>query len=169
MRQSVAIVILLALATGCGSTGSSNSGKSARPATTPQPRPVALKTPESSSTAPVTRVFPTPTIIPAAAYTASIRGRITDAATGAPLAGAGLKVGFTASRETRTDAFGRYHLSFPAGEPAPVIVNMNGYAGTLAMGKMRPHRSFTLNVKLRKLSAGGKPTLPPQPISFGSP
>ncbi len=172
----------LACLAGCG--GSSASPKSTprtaprhaaigtAPATAPPPvRPskgVATVGPHApSNTPPIPAPVKPVTVIPAAAYNATLHGTITDAKTHAPIVGAAVRVGST-NHVARSDASGRYVLHFPAAVPQPVEVRVQGYAEDLAMGAVAPHSHTRLDFRLTPLKAGA-PVVPPPPVSFGSP
>jgi hypothetical protein len=104
-------------------------------------------------------VIPTSTPIPTSAYTATIHGTISDAKTHSPLAGASISLG-DGKHQTHSNAFGDYRLAFPGGVPEAVSVVMNGYLGSLAMGKVQPHRSLKLNFKLYPRVSGQAPAPP---------
>lgn len=108
-----------------------------------------------------------PTAIPAADYTAIIRGRVTIAHSGAPVAGATITLGSNLRRAV-TNSAGRYHLSFPAGPSVPIVVAAKGTTGAIAAGALKAHSTITLNFKLNK-KAAGKPGLPVPPIIFKNP
>jgi len=111
---------------------------------------------------------PTPTPIPRTAFTAQIYGTVKDSKTGSPLAGAILTVGTGGAHVARTGPFGRYRLSFPAGIAAPVTVQMRGYTGGLAMGKVSAHKATKVDFQLNHITPG-KPVPPSAPGVFGSP
>jgi hypothetical protein len=111
--------------------------------------------------------FATPTPFPARAFTAVIHGTVTDQKTGSPIAGALISVGQLPRHVTRTNAFGRYRITFPAGPPVSVQVSAPGYAGALAMGALHPHRAFALNFRLPRETASN-PAAPPSPFMFGN-
>lgn len=105
------------------------------------------------------------TPISLAAYTALIYGKVVDAKTGSPISGAEVTAGRFSGR---TSAFGEYRFRFPAGVPAPVTVSATGYAGALAMGRLRPHQSTRVDFRLTRI-VPGKPAVPPPPTTFGQP
>src|SRR5438270_5555664 len=158
MRNLLSVVALSLLLAACG--GNSASAPTPLPtrnsvahilkvpSTTPPPirgkkghsrrtsgaAPAALPTSPSIS-------METPTPIPASAYTATISGRVADAQTKSPVAGA-LVVVENGARKARTNAFGRYSIAFPGGSTATVQVSMQGYAGELSIGKVQPHKKL---------------------------
>lgn len=109
--------------------------------------------------------YPTPTAIPGTAYTAILKGTVSDAKDNSPLAGAVVVVG-TGQRRVRTDSFGGYIVRFPAGPPVSVRVTMQGYQGQLAIGSIDPHKTMHLDFKLSKVASG---QAPPAPTLFGTP
>lgn len=181
-RLRHACLLSLAVLAGCGgssaapkSTPRTESGHAAigtAPATTPPPvhrlKGVATVGPHAppANLPPLAPVKPA-TVIPAAAYTATLHGTITDAKTHAPVVGAVVRVGST-HHVAKSDASGRYVLHFPAAALQPVEVNAHGYVEDLAMGTVAAHSHTTLNFRLAALKAG-VPVAPPLPVSFGSP
>jgi len=181
-RLRYVCLVSLACLAGCG--GSSASPKSTprtasghaaigtAPATTPPPvyplKGVATVGPHAppANLPPPTQVRPA-TVIPAAAYTATLHGIVTDAKTHAPVVGAVVRIGNTDHVAT-SDASGRYVLHFPAAVPQPVEVKVPGYTEDLAMGAVAPHSRTRLDFRLTPLKAG-VPVAPPPPVSFGSP
>jgi len=178
----VCLLSLAFLAGGCGgssaslkSTPRTASGHAAigtAPATTPPPvhrlKGVATVEPHAlPPTLPTLTPLKPATIIPAAAYTATLLGTITDAKSHAPVVGAVVRVGST-NHVAKSDASGRYVLHFPAAVPEPVEVSARGYAEDLAMGAVSAHSRTRLDFRLTQLKAG-VPVAPPPPISFGSP
>lgn len=115
---------------------------------------------------PTAKPAATPTAIPTRDYTAVVSGTVVSAKSGKPIAGALLAVG-RGPRRTRTNARGRYSLTFPAGVPAALSVAAKGYAGALAMGaKLKSHRSYRVDFKLNP-KAPGHAGLPSPPTIFG--
>lgn len=177
-----ACLFSLAVLAGCGgsnaaprSTPRTAPGHAAigtAPATTPPPvhrlKGVAPVGPHVPSTnLPAVPPVKSATVIPAAAYTATLHGTITDAKTHAPVVGAVVRVGNT-HHVAKSDASGRYVLHFPASALQPVEVNAHGYVEDLAMGAVAPHSHTTLDFRLAALKAG-VPVAPPLPVAFGSP
>ncbi len=177
-----ACLLSLAVLAGCGGssaspkstprTGSGHAAIGTAPATTPPPvhRLKGVATVEPHAPAPnlptLTPLKPA-TIIPAAAYTATLHGTITDAKSHAPVVGAVVRVGST-DHVAKSDASGRYVLHFPGAALQPVEVNAHGYVEDLAMGAVAPHSHTALDFRLAALKAG-VPVAPPLPVSFGNP
>jgi hypothetical protein len=142
----VCFVLLVAvLLGGCGSSSSK------APAPTSKPRAAAP--------------LPTFTPIPPGVYTAKVQGTVTDSKTGSPIPGVLISVG-GGTKTANTDAFGRYHVPFPAGHVAPLVVSITGFTSALAAGKLKPHETATLNFKLTPITKG-VPPVPPVPVHFG--
>jgi hypothetical protein len=176
---------LLALVT-LAACGGSNSAASDRPTTVPTnphqqvvvatlpkaptnkrlriPTPNPRVTPGILPTVPP---VPTATTIPASSYTAVVFGSVVDKKTNSPVAGALVTLG-NGQRSAKTSAYGGYRFTFPAGIAMPVTVSAPGYAGSLAMGMLRPRQSFKLDFKLTRV-VPGKVTVPPPPTTFGHP
>lgn len=187
MRYRLALGVLTISVTGCGFGSSSSKpaptatptvGTYSRVATIPQTTPPPVRNAgrgfKGRTHGPpvhpgvVRPVVPTPTPIPASAYSAQIFGRVTDIKTGRPLKGAIVTVGSGGRHVTRTGVHGRYRLAFPATLAIPVTVRLRGYTGALAMGRLAPHRSARVNFQLTHITPG-KPVPPPAPRVFGSP
>ncbi len=114
--------------------------------------------------------FPPPataTPFPARAYSALVRGTITDRKNGSPIAGAVVTVG-TNLRVVKTDGFGHYHVSFPVGAAVPIEVKAAGYTGALAMGAVYRRHTAVVNFSLNEKKPG-KPGIPVPPQLFGHP
>lgn len=194
MKQCIAMLFILALAAGCGSSSSQSGTPRTRGTSTPH-HPSAAGTPGHSGAVPQTTpprikssqhhptstkpahvgrlstVAPvplaTPTTIPSQAFTATLFGTITDAKTHSPLAGAIVKLG-AGGRERKSDGFGRYKIAFPGGPMLTVTVTMPGYAQALTIGRVSAHHSLRLNFQLSRIVAG-RPSAPPLPSVFGTP
>ncbi len=128
---------------------------------TPTPGPAG-----SHGKLPTVPPLPTATSIPAKAYTAVIFGTVTDKKSGSPIPGALVSV-VNSSHSKRTTSYGEFRFSFPSGVAAPVTVSAPGYAGALAMGKLRVHQKLRVNFQLVRI-VPGKPVVPPLPTIFGS-
>lgn len=116
---------------------------------------------------PYTR-YKAPTPIPARDFTAILHGKVTDAKTGSPVAGALVVVGQRPHHTTITNSFGQYRVTFPAGPDIVVQVTKQGFAGQLAMGRIKQHGSSRVNFKLAPTSVN-KPAAPSPPMVFGTP
>jgi hypothetical protein len=189
MRYLLTLTALGVCLAGCGTSSSSTSPHPtpsptphtlARVQKVPQTTPPPVKTKKGHQVVPANPrsqpkalptlqsvTFATPTPIPASDYTDVIQGTVTDSKTHTPLAGALITVG-TGNHVTRTDAFGKYRISFPAQVSVPVQVKMNGYASDLAEGRLGPHKTLTLNFKLSSIKPG-HPAAPTAPQVFGNP
>jgi hypothetical protein len=173
IRPLVALTLLVAVAAGCG--GSSHSASptptlGVRTETIPRTSPVPVETVKGLPTVnphttpvklPTTKpILATPVPIPASAYTARIYGRITDAKTHAPLAGAIVTVGTGRKHRAVTGPLGKYSLAFPKLATVAVTVNKKGYLGYLAVGKLHNHESYRLDVALQRRLPGAAPAPP---------
>lgn len=175
MRSRFLLAGVALVLAGCAGSKSSNghtlpTAAPTRPGAPAVVQPVPGMTPAKPGTfqkIPTQKPLPTPTVIPAAAYTDTIVGQVVDAKSRSPIAGATVLVGFHL-RRTKTDAFGRYSIPFPAGPAVPVLAQARGYSQGLAMGALPPHKRVTVNFKLHSLHSSGPP-VPPAPQSFGKP
>jgi Carboxypeptidase regulatory-like domain len=108
---------------------------------------------------------PTPTTIPASDFTSAVQGTVTDAKSHSPIPGALVLVQF-GLKSAKTNAFGQYHVAFPANATVSVETNAHGYGGGLAIGHLAPHRTATVNFKLNRVTKNG--VAPPElPMVFG--
>jgi hypothetical protein len=114
----------------------------------------------------ITKLLPTPTPFPTRAYSSVVWGTVRDARTHKPIAGATVTVA-NGQRSVKTDAQGRYRIGFPGGVYVPVTAKHVGYAESLAMGMMPPHKTFHKDFTLVRASKN-HPAPPPVPGSFGS-
>lgn len=155
-------VALFALGAGA-IAGCGGSGGASGPASTPNA--VGTLVTQSRPKGKVPTPAPTPTRIPASDFTATISGTVTEQKTGVPIAGAAVVVG-DRLRTAKTDAGGRYRISFPARATVAVTASKPGYAGALAIGTLPVNGRTTLNLRLIK-HRPGVPPVPPMPVQFG--
>ncbi len=182
MKKMMLIAVLPLLAACGGSTTSApRTSKTKLPAshvaTVPQTSPAPIRTSGSKTKTgqgvlkalptvrPVAQATRTP--IPLSDYTATIYGKITDAKTHTPIAGAVISEG-SSKQVVKSGPFGRYKISFPGNVTAPITVRAAGYLGTLAVGHIGAHVKYQLNVNLRR---AGKniANAPPPPTFFSHP
>jgi len=181
--KKLILIAALPLLAACGSSNTSapkshkNTAPAAHIATVPQTSPAPIKTSGSRTKTgkgvlkalptvrPVAQATRTP--IPLSAYTAVIFGKITDAKTHTPIAGAIISEG-ASKQVVKSGPFGGYKISFPGNATAPITVRAQGYLGTLAVGHVGTHVKYRLNVSLRR---AGKniANAPPPPTFFSHP
>lgn len=184
MRPYVPLLLLTSALAGCASSASGKPKpiRTARPvnivATVPMSTPVAVKhhtlkpyhgpkIKALPTVKPYTR-YKAPTPIPIRDFTAILQGKVTDAKTGSPVAGALVVVGQRPRHTTTTNSFGQYRVTFPAGPDIVVQVTKQGFAGQLAMGRIKQHGSSKVNFKLAPTSVKN-PAAPSPPMAFGTP
>lgn len=185
MRRLLPLILPLAALSGCAASAVSKptpvptSGIITRIGTIPPSSPVPVKGPKhkGKTKGQVLKALPTlkpvnnyvpPTPFPASAFTAVIHGTITDQKSRSPIAGAIITVGQRPRHVARTNAFGEYRVTFPAGPDVSVQVAAQGFAGTLAIGHLRKGESMKLNFHLARIK-GNTPAAPSPPQIFGTP
>ena len=154
---------------GCGGSSAAGEKQTAVPPTT---KPRVIKVPanpgkKGGKAVPILDAtpLPTPTRFPAASYNATLTGRVTDAKSKSPLAGAIVSIG-NGQRAVRTDGSGMYRTKIPSGAPVAVQVGINGYVEGLSMGQVKRGSTTTLNFALTRIEPG-QPPAPSPPGVFG--
>jgi hypothetical protein len=186
MRPYFPALLLTSLLAGCASSATAKPTPvpTGQPvgavATVPMSTPAPIKKPKGKAKSyhgPKLKKLPTvkpytsykaPTPIPARDFTAILHGKVTDAKTGSPVSGALVVVGQRPRHTTITNSFGQYRVTFPAGPDIVVQVTKHGFAGQLAMGRIKQHGSSTVDFKLAPTSVN-KPAAPSPPMTFGTP
>lgn len=183
MRRFLPLPLLLAALAGCSASASPKStpvptGRAiTRVETVPPSSPVSTsrvkrKTGRTHTLKALPTVkpiynYPTPTPFPPSAFTAVIRGTVTDEKSHSPIAGALITVGQHPRHLTRSNAFGDYRITFPVGPDVSVQVTAQGFAGNIAIGHLRKGEAIKLNFRLVPIT-GSSPAAPSPPMVFGS-
>lgn len=110
---------------------------------------------------------PKPYVWPASAYTAEIHGKIMNARTHAPIAGARVSIA-RGQKSAVSDSHGHYSIKFPVGGSVTVLVSKSGYISEPGIGMLTTGQSTLVNFSLQPATAKG--TGPPSfPVVIGKP
>lgn len=110
---------------------------------------------------------PKPYVWPASAYTAHIRGTVTNSRTHAPIPGA--KVSIAGGQRTAfSDSNGRYSIAFPVGGSVTVQVSKTGYIAQPGVGMLKTGQSTHVDFSLEPIAEKGK-SPPAFPVIIGKP